>query len=343
MKVLNSILLLLLLFAATSFSQTDALLPRHEERPYFRLQTYPQGFDKDSMKMVFNFMDMQQKINWRRKDSLDYFFALVTINAFDDALALKKRIRKFEPRNLEELHLTQYLFSYKRRYDRIEHWLNFEAEHYPENKSHIVYRRRIHEVENLILSKNWSFEDSVIFKELIDVKWKNMAKGSKPYLEELIPLVARLDSALRIETKYEYKSNVSLAIAFLEYGRFLDKYVSTSDAFIALSVARFYDRFNAEIVENYRSIRSKMNEKRFIFPSFREVFPKQSKGFFNINSIKNRRLAADKKTIEQEKNPETLRKAEVKDNALINDKTGFWIIFGGAIILLLFVAIFVKT
>jgi hypothetical protein len=319
------------------------LLPRHEERPYFRLQTYPQGFDKDSMKQVFNIMDVQQKIKWNHKDSLDYFFALVATDAFDDALALLKRIHKFEPRNLEELHLTQYLFSYKRRYDQIDYWLNYEAEHYPENRSHIVYRRRIHKVEKLMLSKDWSFKDSIIFRELIDLKWKKMVKGSKPYLEELIPLVARIDSALRIETKYEFKSNISLAFSFLEFGLFLDQYVSTSDAFIALSIARFYDRFNPQIIENYRSIRSKMNQKRFIFPSFREVFSKQSRGYFNINSIKKRRLAAKTKNTQREMNPETLRKVEVRDNALINDKIGFWIIFGGLILLLLFVAIFVKT
>ena len=151
MKVLSS--LFILLFYLYVFAQTNAVLPRHESRDYFALEPYPMGFDKDSMQMIFSFMDRQQKISWKRKDSLDFFFALVATDQFDDALALVKRINKFEPRNFEELHLTQYLYSYKRRYERLNFWLDYEYENFPESRSYIAYRRRIYQVENFILNK----------------------------------------------------------------------------------------------------------------------------------------------------------------------------------------------
>jgi hypothetical protein len=251
-------------------------------------------------------------------------------------------MRNFEPRNLEELHLTQYLYSYKRHYDRVRFWLAYEKENFPESAKHIPFRQRIHDAEELILTQKWSTEDSLIFPELKAVHWKSMTKGSEAYLNELVPLVVLVDRALRDETKYEFSANVALALAFYEFGVFLQKHVSTTDAFIALSVAKYYDRFNADINDKYRELRTAMNDKRLIFPSMRYLFPKQTKGFFNVESIKQRRLAKQDTVDLRVKNPEALQLGEVKDRSFINSAGSFWIVLSGLVLLLLFVIFLVK-
>jgi hypothetical protein len=343
MNLRSKLLLFLLLGAWNASAQSNALLPHHESRPYFQLERYPQGYDKDSMLMIFNFLDAQHKINWKHKDSLDFFFALAATEEFDDALAFKKRIRNFLPRSQEELHLTQYVYAYKRRYDRHRFWLEYERQNFSLSVAHIPYRQRIHDVEDLILSKQWRTEDSLVFPELFEQKWKGMSKGSEEYLGELIPLVERIDRALRDETKYEFSSNVALALAFYEFGMFLQKHVSTTDAFIALSIAKYYDRFNPDINERYRQLRSAMNDKRLIFPSMRYMFPKQSKGFFNVESIMKRRLAKQDTLDLRVKNPEALLLAEVKNRSIIDGIGSFWIVFSGMVLLLFFVIFFVRV
>lgn len=343
MKALSRSIIAFLLLTNCVFSQSEVVLPRHEHRPYFQLKQYPQGLDKDSMQMIFTNMDMQQKISWKNKDSLDFFVTLVVIDEFDDALAVKKRIRHFEPRNFEELQIIQYLYSYKRHYDQLKHWLDFERKNYPESSNFIDYRIRIHEVEYLILSNSWSSEDSLVFKELNDPKWKSMTKGSDVYLQALIPLVQNIDQALRAETKYELKSNVALALAFYEFGIFLDKHVSTTDAFIALAIAKFYDKFNPDVNEKFRLLRSKMNERKLIFPSMRQLFPKQGKGFFNIESIQKRRNANSDTSNILTMNPEALKRAPVEEKSILKDHWVSIIVIVGLLILLLFVIFFVRV
>lgn len=342
MNLRSKILWLLLFGSLNTMAQTNVLLPHNESRPYFQVQRFQQGYDKDSMLMVFNFLDAQHKINWKRRDSLDFFFALAAIEEFDEANTFKKRIRNFTPRNLEELHLTQYLYSYKRHYDRVRFWLDFEAQHFPESSIHIPFRQRVHDVEELILLGKWSTDDSLVYPELKSSKWMSITRGSGDYVNKLIPLVEQIDRALRDQTKYEFSTNVALALAFYEFSIFLHKHVSTTDALIAISVAKYYDKFNPDLNLKYRELRTAMNEKRLVFPSMRYLFPKQSKGFFNVESIKKRRLAKQDTVDLRLKNPEALQLAEVKDRSIIDGSGSFWIVLSGMLLMLLFVIFLVK-
>lgn len=343
MKLRNKLIFFLLIESFFATAQREFAFPQEELRPYFRLQKYPEGLNKDTMLVVFETLNKQQKIAWTKHDSLNFLYALIASDQFDGASKILERGKKLQPRDLEELHLTQYFYSYKRRYKELFHWLDFEQTKYPEHKEAVKYRKRIHEVQQAIVNEQWSTQDSVIFPELKNSKWKKTAKGSKIHKEEIIPLLRIIDSALRIETKYEFKSNVALALAFYEFGTFLKKHVSTTDAFIALAIAKFYDGFDPQITEKFREIRSTMNKQGLIFPSMRELFPKQSKGYFHITSIKKRQaLKADSMNNIKEK--PVILKIKKQDNILkISDITSFLIVFIGSIALLIFIWFYFKT
>jgi hypothetical protein len=161
-------------------------------------------------------------------------------------------------------------------------------------------------------------------------------------LVQTIPLIQNLDQALRDETKFEFNSNRALALAFYEFGIFLEKNLSTTDAFIALSIAKYYDRFNSKITEKYRLVRSSMNKKNLIFPSMRELFPKQNKGIFNIENIKNRQQAAQDSIVRIEQKPMRLDLEKEQKSQYLSGKLASLITLIGLVIMLVFVAIFVK-
>ncbi len=345
MKAINKVKTLLVLAftisLSSAWSQDNYHIPHKEHRPYYELKEYPRGYDKDSMEMALEVLLNKPAKSWNNTDSLDYLFTLIAIQNFDLAFEHYKKFKKVNPRSADEFHLIQYLFSFKRMFDKANQWLEREKKEYPESKDIIDIRIRLHEVEAFIIAGQWN-EDSTIYPILLMDEWKNIKKGSEAYLEQTIPLIQNFDLALRDETKFEFQSNRSLAIAFYEYGIFLEKHLSTSDAFIALSIARYYDKFNPQITEKYREIRSLMNKKKFIFPSMRELFPKQNKGIFNIENIKKRRQEERDSISQIDQQPMTLQMQDVKKTDFLTGKMAALIILIGLVLLLLFVAIFVK-
>lgn len=324
------------------WSQDNFNLPHSEHRPYYQLNEYPRGYDKDSMQLALEQILKKPAVSWSKTDSLDYLFTLLAVEDYDKAHEFFKKFKKVNPRNLDEFHLIQFMFSYKRMFAKAFVWLERELKEYPETKEIISVRWRLHEVEELIVHGAWS-DDSIIYPILKDPKWRAIKKGTEEYLTQTIPLIQYFDLALRDETKFEFNSNRALALAFYEFGIFLEKNLSTTDAFIALSIAKYYDRFNSKITEKYRLVRSSMNKKNLIFPSMRELFPKQNKGIFNIENIKKRRQVERDSIINTDQPPMSLDLEDVDKSKHLNRKTASLLIFIGLLIMLVLVAVFVKA
>jgi len=333
----------IMLISMNLFAQDNYNLPHHEHRPYYQPQEYPRGYDKDSMLLALDILLNKPSRTWSNADSLDYLFTLIAIEDYDKAFDNFKTFRRVNPRNVDEFHLIQFMFSYKRMFDKALQWLDREKREFPESKAIIDIRIRLHGVEEMLVKGTWHDEDSVMFQILQDPKWEKIKKGSEEYLLETIMLIKNMDIALRDETKFEFKSNRALAIAFYEYGIFLEKNLSTTDAFIALSIARYYDKFNARITEKYREVRSLMNKRKLIFPSLRELFPKQNKGIFNINNIKKRRQAEQDSIIQSTQQPIGLQLDPNAKPSVLNDKVAALVIIFGLLMLLIAVVLFIRT
>lgn len=348
MKVINRRVSLFVIVAVTLiskslFAQDNYNLPHNEQRPYYQLKEYPRGYDKDSMLLALDILLNKPAKAWSNTDSLDYLFTLIAIEEFDSAFENFKAFKRVNPRNIDEFHLIQFMFSYKRMFDKAFQWLDREKREFPESKAIIDMRIRLHAVEEMIVKGTWHDEDSIMFPILQDAKWDKIKKGSENYMLTTIPLIINMDIALRDETKFEFNSNRALATAFYEYGIFLEKHLSTTDAFIALSIARYYDKFNARITEKYREVRSLMNKRKLIFPSMRELFPKQNKGIFNINNIKKRRQAEQDSIIQSTQQPIGLQVDPNEKPSVLNDKVASLVIIFGLVILLISVVIFIRT
>jgi tetratricopeptide (TPR) repeat protein len=346
MNAISKILVFLMLCGSTVaanaiWSQDNFNLPHNEHRPYYQLNEYPRGYDKDSMQLALEQILKKPAVSWSKTDSLDYLFTLIAVSDYDKAHEFFKKFKKVNPRNLDEFHLIQFMFSYKRMLAKAFLWLERERKEYPETEQIIDFRWRLHEVEDLVVRGLWT-DDSVLYPVLKDSKWNAIKKGSESYTVQTIPLIQNLDQALRDETKFEFNSNRALAMAFYEFGIFLEKNLSTTDAFIALSIAKYYDRFNSKITEKYRLVRSSMNKKNLIFPSMRELFPKQNKGIFNIENIKKRQQAEQDSIVQIEQKPMRLDLEKEQKSQYLSGKLASLIILIGLVFMLVLVAIFVK-
>jgi len=334
-------LFLILFYLGSFMAQTDFALPREEPRPYYQLQVYPSGFDRDSMENVHQNLLKTPKIHWKRADSISYMLSSISLENYDEAMKFYDKYTNYAPESIEEFHLLQYLLSYKRRFPKLTALLQKETNIFPENKGQIKYRMRLKEVESMIVNGTWSLEDSIVFSELKTPGILQINKGSKEYETVLIPLIKLMDEALRVETKYEFSSNQILGLAFFEFGVFLRKKLSTTDAFIALSVGRFYDKLNFDLTDIYKDVRSEMNAKKYTFPSMRRVFPKQSQGVFSRENIEKRQLKLAKE--EEVYQPYYLEMEADDKDSLISRKFGSIVMLVGTGLLFFFVIFFIKA
>jgi hypothetical protein len=74
----------------------------------------------------------------------------------------------------------------------------------------------------------------------------------------------------------------------------------------------------------------------------RELFPKQNKGIFNIENIKKRQQAAQDSIVRIEQKPMRLDLEKEQKSQYLSGKLASLIILIGLVIMLVFVAIFVK-
>jgi hypothetical protein len=74
----------------------------------------------------------------------------------------------------------------------------------------------------------------------------------------------------------------------------------------------------------------------------RELFPKQNKGIFNIENIKKRQQAAQDSIVRIEQKPMRLDLEKEQKSQYLSGKMASLIILIGLVIMLVFVAIFVK-
>lgn len=346
LKIIATVLLFTLNFSVFCQQETELAheteLPRKEYRPYFKLITYSRGFDKDSLDRLMNYLIEKPSKTWSRSDSIDYIFALCSSGDYDLSFVIFSRLNLNDLPSFDEYHAVQHLLLFKRRYSTRREWLQKEMNSFPSSSDRIAIRQRITDVHELLEKREWSLEDSVIFPNLKDEVWSTLKKGSPDYIKYVIPTCVVIDEALRDESKYENTYNRALSLAFVEFGDFLEDNVSLTDAYITYSIARYYDRYNNEIANKLRTIKTKISNRNYLLPSIREIFPKKDKGLFNFQKIMDKRRS-ERDSVNQ-KNIEPLK-------IIVNEekegfRNGVWdetIMLAGLVLILLGVIIFVRV
>ncbi len=110
---------------------------------------------------------------------------------------------------------------------------------------------------------------------------------------------------------YVHEDDQVIARAFNDLGVVLEKYVSLSQAYIAYSIGRNYNKRDKEILENIRIVKAKLQLKNYKIPNFRKYFPRIDEWRFDYDILKEKIIQEQNDTIQ--KHPPILRKEEEKE------------------------------
>jgi LPXTG-motif cell wall-anchored protein len=342
MKKIKLFFIGLVFFSHISFSQSTYTLPKKEIRKYYQLDIYPRGFDEDSMRITQDYLLNKPTHDWKKTDSLEYIFALCSSRNYDYAYLIFSKLNhdEFNKLSRNQFHAIQHLLNYKRKFEELYFWLDKEQNLYTDNSEKIELRKRIARVNELIYLNKWSENDSLVFPFLLENEFNGNKKGSEEYESVVIPIIQTIDEALRDESKFENYYNKGLSKAFFEYGEFLNKNLSYSDAYIAYSIARYYNRYDNETAIRIRSLKTIMRQKKITPPSIREIFPKQPKGLFNVKKIMAKRKKVNDSI--RSTNNQTLKLIQTDKKGLSTQQQNL-ILFIGLLLILLAVLLFLRT
>jgi len=343
-KVLLSILIIVCLFSNKSEAQTTtADIPKNEPRPYFSFTTFPKGFDETVIHQSLAYLQNKNIDSWDGSDSLQFMNDLTLIGDYISAYQLYIVLKLDTVRSLSTTHTIQFLLFSKGKQDILMDWYDREAKNYPKNKQQVEIRRRIAIVYQKMVDKKWSYRDSLLFPYLADSSWYNLKKGSPEYKSQLISLVNTMDKALRIEVMYQMDNNNSLSQAYRELGDFLYNHVDYTDAFIAYYCARFYNRQSMHVAKSIKKTKNALRDHNLLLPSFRRIFPKEKKGLFNYQILKEKIKQQKLDSIAAaSENPLPIVVTKHRKEFLPKINKNL-IVLGGLILILVFVLIFVKS
>lgn len=338
-----SIVFLLIPFCGLSQERDSSMFTitskyKAEYSPNFKFNTFNRGGDKQKLKSKLEALSRKVKSKWTFQDSFSF--------AKSNLLVGNITLGKYYLKNLDlnpktnETENTHYLCSF---------YLNKEYKE-GNNKLKKDYLRvlqysKIYFLKQLFncqdsLSKNnsWYKTNGDVFEFNIDSTMKEISRNDDRYTDQIIAPLKTATSLLEIIVAYVHEDDPILACAFNNIGEVLEQHVSLSQAYIAYSIGRNYNKKDKQILENIKIVKSKLISKNYKVPNFRKYFPKTEKGRFDYEILKEKIIFEQNDTIPKHK-PILLRKKEKVNLPFPVDA----IVPAGLVILFLLILVFVRS
>jgi hypothetical protein len=301
---------LFLLNAILGFSASDEQYSTKynvEKDNFFSFSQFTRGFNSDSLKNTLDLLEKKERVNWTRKDSLifastsmntgnlnlsGYYFNHVRVSIKDgkfwwDAVIQKLLTEEYEE-GLKEIRdeypgILQYskvyfliaIFEAKIALKRDQKWI----------KKHDVL--------------NWTVDTSLVFPN----------KNSEEFERIVLKPLYALDDLLHLLLHHIHDEDQVIAKVCLEMGKVLEAHVSLTQAYIAYSLGRNFDKWNKEILQKIKSTKVLMSEKHYKIPIFRRYLPRIEKWRFEYAVLKEKIILQKNDTLNK-KDPELLRPKE---------------------------------
>ncbi len=343
--LINIILLNLILFN-WSYGQTEdttAYKIKHfyktEYSPYFKFNTFKRGELKYRLAERLDSLTSKSKRTWTRVDSFN--FAQANLLMGNNELAeyyfnhLDVNPKKHQTENFHHL-ISHYVFG------EYQEGLNKIYQLYPRvvTYSKIYFIKKMFEARTrLEKNKNWYKTDGDVFKFRFDPTIGNVKKNSNRFNNEVVIPLKNASYILETFVLYIHENDPVIACAFNNVGEVLEKYVSLSQAYIAYSIGRQYNKKDKKILENIKKVKAKLTKKHYRIPNFRKYFPKIEKGRFDYEILKEKIYEEQIDTITKHK-PKLIEKK--KDLIKLPFNKDYIVPIGLAVIFLM-VLIFLRT
>ena len=281
-------LLFCLSLSSSTFAQSDSSsykikhTLRKEYSKYFKFDIFKRGLDNKLTSDRLDSLSNTPKNEWTKKDSFSFAQTNILANNFQLAHHYYSHLT-INPiidynQNIDLLCLNYLDKAYKKGVIKIE-------KDYPEiiTDSELYYFKKIFAYQDSTKGKsNWYKRNQSVFVFAFDSTVRLTSKNNTEHITALV----NASSALRKLVFYVNDDDQVISRAFRDIGITLENHISLTQAYIAYSIGRNYNKSDSQLIEDLKRIKSKLIKKNYSIPIFRRYFPKTKKGRFNYDILK---------------------------------------------------------
>ncbi len=286
------ITVLFCLFSLLGRAQNDSSDYKIESRfkaeysPYFKFKKFQRGLDAEILTKRLDSLSTKKKSKWTREDSI--LFAKTNLLAGNTKLAEHYFSNtKIDPKynfndNVHDLMSIYIAKDFDKGIKKIKR-------NYPQiiQQSQIYFLKHIFECQDSIRKKNaWYKSEPNVLNFKIDSNLIHINKKDERFKNEIIIPLENATKILQILVLYIHEDDHVISRSFNEMGETLEKYVSLSQAYIAYSIARNYNKRDKQILQNIKDIKGKLVLKNYKIPNFRKYFPRTEEWRFDYDILK---------------------------------------------------------
>lgn len=275
MKKIYLYIISFIIFSSVCAQDGLPIPPSRENTKYFTFRK----FDRQPIPPEFierNIKQLKKSSfeNWTAIDSLYYAYELTYLKNYDHALSYFNKLNTDTLTNNTLVELYHLTLRKTGRFQTLVNSIDNLIQLQPKKIKVLKIRKRLAEVRLYKRDLDWNLDSKVIFSNLDDSIYHNFKPFSPAVLKKTIPKVKAYDAALRIDTRYSDDTDRVLSKAYEEFGDFLYNSFYASNAYIAYSIARHFDRKNNRIVKKIKKTKERLNKENHLYPSFISLFPK---------------------------------------------------------------------
>lgn len=336
------ILGLLLLIPLSSFTQRDSVKYikspyRTEYTPYFEFGKFKRGFSNDSLKIALDILESKPRKEWSRTDSLN--FAQISLRTGNSALSnyyyenLDASFKYESDYWFDQLIISYINGEYARGLGLITRDSPMVLQYSKVYFFRKIFQAKIEEQK----TEKWYKSNEVLNWEL-DSTLNLLDRESPEFETAVIEPLLNLEEVLKLLISYVYEEDAVIANTCREMGHFIEFHLYLTQAHIAFSLGRHYNKWDKELLTDLKAVKAKISEKKYKIPVFRKHFPRIEYWRFDYNVLKEKVMFAKNDTTEYVM-PETM---QPKPEPMINFPSQF-IIIGGILLFFLIVLLFLRT
>lgn len=222
---------------------------------------------------------------WNGTDSLFYAYELTLLNKFEHALSYFNKLKIDTLRNRTALDLYQLTLRKTDRFQTLLKSLKREREHdlTVAEQNALEYRIRLAEVRLFNRDRDWSLDSNSVFPSLLDSS--QFMNEQNTINQNAVLATEGIDKALRHELLYTEGTDKILSKAYEEFGDFLQKNMYLTNAYVAYSISKHFNRRKNSISKKLKNVKEELNNQKLLYPSFSKLFPKIIESKYEFSEI----------------------------------------------------------
>ena len=258
---------------------------RSEYTPHFELGQFKRGFSNDSLKRALDTLESKPRTIWKREDSLT--FAQISLRTGNKALA--RYYFKSLNVNLhteERYWYDQLMIPFlNKQFDIAQKKIRTESPMVLQYSKIYFFEKIIQAELKQKADEKW-FKNGVVLNWKIDTSLNSIDKSSQEYKDKIIDPLTNLQFVLKILISHIHEEDPVIASTCREMGHIIEAHLSLTQAYIAYSLGRHYNKWDKELLADLKAVKAKMTEKKYKIPNFRKYFPRIEYWRFDYQVLK---------------------------------------------------------